>query len=121
MAGIILSESFGIGFLKTENQAFHLLATLRNGILSLETKLQLLTKLRIIQSGIARIKSKTLEAHGFRRLQKLIQHRQTFWTEDPSVATTYRLNDVFGALVGALNHAEGLWTRPQAALFRDSC
>ena len=75
------------------------------------TQSQSLADLKIIQSGIARIKSQTLDAHGFRRLQKLIQHRQTFWTEDPAIASQYHLQDLFSALLGALQHKDDLKMR----------
>lgn len=67
--------------------------------------------IRLIQSGIARIKSRTLDSHGFRRLQKLLQHRETFWKEEPAVASKYKLFDLFSALLGALEYKDELKMR----------
>ncbi|MCJ1245786.1 suppressor of tub2 mutation [Trapelia coarctata] len=67
--------------------------------------------LKMIQSGIARIRAQTLDPHGFRKLQELLTHRETFWTDNPDTASKYRLDELFEALVGALEIKDELKMR----------
>jgi len=58
------------------------------------------TDSRLIKSGIARVKTRTLDAHGFRKLHHLLVQRPDLWMED---CFPGRLSDLIAGLIDHLH------------------
>ncbi|OCL13663.1 hypothetical protein AOQ84DRAFT_385243 [Glonium stellatum] len=79
--GVVRTEEHSRGHHKTTSTG-SIIAANSSDAQSTQDRAEVLRNRRLLTSGIDRIRQKTLDAHGFRRLQDLIKNNQDIWGTD---------------------------------------